>query len=48
METTFIISAHQFYERRKRCGGEGVGFELTIDAAADPARYAAWLGPVSP
>ena len=21
----------------KRCGGDGAGFELTIDAAADPA-----------
>jgi hypothetical protein len=27
----------------KRCGDDGAGFELTIGAAADPARYAAWL-----
>jgi hypothetical protein len=31
--------AHDFVgcKVRKRCGGDGAGFELTIGAAADPA-----------
>jgi phage terminase small subunit len=34
---TYDIRDVVAWDQRKRCGGDGAGFELTIGAAADPA-----------
>ena len=36
-KTTLALNLGVLAEQRKRCGGDGVGFELSLVAAADPA-----------